>query len=82
MSETETTSSPQQKQHWLAEQILSWSCLPEVYLRPTVFLDGFHRPMVSADRRLHLGAEGDTHEYIQPRRYTHSSDALGHEPER
>src|SRR5215831_20166406 len=36
MSETETTSSPQQKQHWLAEQMLRWSGLPVVYLRPTV----------------------------------------------
>ncbi|HEY3855371.1 MAG TPA: NAD(P)H-binding protein [Verrucomicrobiae bacterium] len=40
MSETETTSSPQQKQHWLAEQILRWSGLPVVYLRPTAFFDG------------------------------------------
>lgn len=39
MSETETTSSPQQKQHWLAEQILRWSGLPVVYLRPTAFFD-------------------------------------------
>jgi uncharacterized protein YbjT (DUF2867 family) len=40
MSETETTNSPQQKQHWLAEQVLRWSGLPVVYLRPTVFFDG------------------------------------------
>jgi uncharacterized protein YbjT (DUF2867 family) len=40
MSETETTSSPQQKQHWLAEQMLHWSGLPVVYLRPTAFFDG------------------------------------------
>jgi uncharacterized protein YbjT (DUF2867 family) len=40
MSETETTSSPHQKQHWLAEQILRWSGLPVVYLRPTAFFDG------------------------------------------
>jgi uncharacterized protein YbjT (DUF2867 family) len=40
MSETETTSSPQQRQHWLAEQILHWSGLPVVYLRPTAFFDG------------------------------------------
>ena len=39
MSETETTSSPEQKQEWLAEQMLRWS-LPVVYLRPTVFFDG------------------------------------------
>jgi uncharacterized protein YbjT (DUF2867 family) len=40
MSETQTTSSPQQKQHWLAEQLLRWSGLPVVYLRPTAFFDG------------------------------------------
>ena len=40
MSDTETTSSPQQKQHWLAEQVLRWSGLPVVYLRPTAFFDG------------------------------------------
>jgi uncharacterized protein YbjT (DUF2867 family) len=40
MSETETTSSPQQKQHWLAEQMLRWSGLSVVYLRPTAFFDG------------------------------------------
>jgi uncharacterized protein YbjT (DUF2867 family) len=40
MSETETTSSPEQKQEWLAEQMLRWSGLPVVYLRPTVFFDG------------------------------------------
>jgi len=40
MNETTTTSSPQQKQHWLAEQMLRWSGLPVVYLRPTAFFDG------------------------------------------
>src|SRR5215475_14976870 len=39
MSETETTSSPQQKQEWLAQQMLHWSGLPVVYLRPTAFFD-------------------------------------------
>ncbi len=41
MSETETTSSPQQKQEWLAQQMLRWSGLPMVFLRPTVFLESF-----------------------------------------
>ncbi len=41
MSITETTDSPQHKLHWLAEQALSWSGLPVVTMRPTVFLDGF-----------------------------------------
>ena len=38
MSLTRTTDSPQQRQHWLAEQALNWSGLPVVHVRPTVFL--------------------------------------------
>jgi uncharacterized protein YbjT (DUF2867 family) len=38
MSLTEMTDSPQQRQHWLAEQVLNWSGLPVVHLRATVFL--------------------------------------------
>src|SRR5437763_5113868 len=41
MSISETTNSPQHKLHWLAEQALSWSELPVVTIRPTVFLEGF-----------------------------------------
>ena len=41
MSITETTASPQQKMHWLAEQVLNWSGLPVVHVRPTVFLQNF-----------------------------------------
>src|SRR5258708_5921561 len=41
MSITETTASPQQKLHWLAEQALNWSRLPVVHVRPTVLLEGF-----------------------------------------
>jgi uncharacterized protein YbjT (DUF2867 family) len=40
MSITETTSSPQHKLHWLAEQALNWSGVPVVHVRPTVFLEG------------------------------------------
>ena len=40
MSITETTSSPQQKLHWLAEQALNWSGLPVVHMRPTMILEG------------------------------------------
>jgi len=36
-----TTTSPQQRQHWLSEQALAWSGLPVVTIRPTVFLEGF-----------------------------------------
>jgi NAD(P)H dehydrogenase (quinone) len=38
MSLTAMTDSPQQRQHWLAEQVLNWSGLPVVQVRPTVFL--------------------------------------------
>src|ERR1700722_9837203 len=41
MSITETADSPQHKLHWLSEQALSWSGLPVVTVRPTVFLEGF-----------------------------------------
>jgi uncharacterized protein YbjT (DUF2867 family) len=41
MSVHETTTSPAQKQHWLAEQMFNWAGLPVVEVRPTVFLDGF-----------------------------------------
>jgi NAD(P)H dehydrogenase (quinone) len=33
------TESPQQRQHWLGEQVLNWSRLPTVQVRPTVFLE-------------------------------------------
>jgi uncharacterized protein YbjT (DUF2867 family) len=38
MSLTDMTDSPQHRQHWLAEQVLNWSGLPVVHVRPTVFL--------------------------------------------
>jgi NAD(P)H dehydrogenase (quinone) len=38
MSVAETTDSHQQRQHWLCEQVLNWSGLPVVHVRPTVFL--------------------------------------------
>ncbi len=41
MSLTEMTDSPQQRQHWLAEQVLNWSGLPVVHVRATVFLQNF-----------------------------------------
>jgi NAD(P)H dehydrogenase (quinone) len=39
MSLMRMTSSSQQRQHWLAEQVLDWSGLPVVHIRPTVFLE-------------------------------------------
>jgi uncharacterized protein YbjT (DUF2867 family) len=47
MSISETTDSPQHKLHWLAEQALSWSGLPVVTVRPTVFLEGFFRQLAA-----------------------------------
>src|SRR2546421_8899988 len=41
MSATQTSASPQHKQHWLAEQVLAWSGLPVVTVRPTAFMDVF-----------------------------------------
>ena len=41
MSLTDMTDSPQQRQHWLGEQVLNWSGLPVVHVRPTVFLQNF-----------------------------------------
>ena len=34
------TDSRQQRLHWLAEQVLNWSKLPVVHVRPTVLLEG------------------------------------------
>jgi uncharacterized protein YbjT (DUF2867 family) len=51
MSITETTDSPQHKLHWLAEQALSWSGLPVITIRPTVFLEGFFQVLAAAGVR-------------------------------
>jgi uncharacterized protein YbjT (DUF2867 family) len=51
MSITEATESPQHKLHWLAEQALSWSGLPVVTVRPTVFLEGFFLLFAAASVR-------------------------------
>ena len=51
MSISETTDSPQHKLHWLAEQALSWSGLPVVIMRPTVFLEGFFLTLAAAGVR-------------------------------
>ena len=39
MTATSTEESHQQRLHWLVEQVLDWSGLPVVHIRPTVFLD-------------------------------------------
>jgi len=39
MTATSTAESHQQRLHWLSEQVLNWSGLPVVHVRPTSFLD-------------------------------------------
>ena len=51
MSIDESTDSPQHKLHWLAEQALSWSALPVVTVRPTVFMEGFFLTLAAAGVR-------------------------------
>src|SRR5262249_9884551 len=41
MSVTSHTESAQQRLQWLAQQVLSWSALPVVQIRPTIFLQTF-----------------------------------------
>lgn len=48
MSIQNTTSSPQQRQHWLSEQAFAWSGVPVVTIRPTVFLEGFFLPLTGS----------------------------------
>jgi uncharacterized protein YbjT (DUF2867 family) len=51
MSIQNMTPSPQQRQHWLSEQALSWSGLPVITIRPTVFLEGFFLPLTGPSVR-------------------------------
>jgi uncharacterized protein YbjT (DUF2867 family) len=39
MDLTSVAESRQQRLHWLAEQILNWSGLPVIHVRPTVFME-------------------------------------------
>jgi NAD(P)H dehydrogenase (quinone) len=50
MSIQNTTPSHQQRQHWLTEQVLSWSGLPVITIRPTMFLESLF-PLASASVR-------------------------------
>jgi NAD(P)H dehydrogenase (quinone) len=50
MSIQNTTRSPQQRQHWLGEQVLASSGLPVVTIRPTMFLESF-LPLAAASVR-------------------------------
>src|SRR5215469_2472549 len=48
MSLTEMTDSPQQQQHWLAEQVLNWSGVPVVHVRSTIFIEPFFSGMAAS----------------------------------
>ena len=50
MSIQNMTPSHQQRQHWLTEQVLSWSGLPVITTRPTMFLESLF-PLTSASVR-------------------------------
>jgi uncharacterized protein YbjT (DUF2867 family) len=39
MSLTSSSESSQQWLHWLSEQVMNWSGVPVIHIRPTVFLD-------------------------------------------
>jgi uncharacterized protein YbjT (DUF2867 family) len=59
MSARQLTDSQQQQQHWMAEQVLDWSGLPVVHLRPTVFLEnplflGFTAESIAEDSTIRL----------------------------
>jgi len=58
MSIQHTTSSRQQRQHWLGEQVLRWSGVPVVIIRPTAFLDAlfllFAGPSIRERNRIEL----------------------------
>src|SRR5215813_8581852 len=48
MSLTQVTESPQQQQHWLAEQVLNWSGVPVVHVRSTIFIEPFFSGMAAS----------------------------------
>jgi hypothetical protein len=61
MSIQNTTSSGQQRQHWLSEQALAWSGLPVVTIRPTMFLESFFQlaaPTVRAEAASRCRSDG------------------------
>jgi len=48
MSLTEMTESPQQQQHWLAEQVPNWSGVPVSHVRSTIFLEPFFSSLAAS----------------------------------
>jgi uncharacterized protein YbjT (DUF2867 family) len=55
MSVVSTEESRQQRLHWLSENVLEWSGLPVVRVRPTVFLDN---PLFTALAARSVAADG------------------------
>jgi uncharacterized protein YbjT (DUF2867 family) len=54
MSLTEMTESPQQQQHWIAEQVLNWSGVPVSHVRSTSFLEPFFSSLAASS----IGEDG------------------------
>jgi uncharacterized protein YbjT (DUF2867 family) len=55
MNALSMSESHHQRLHWLSEQVLNWSGLPVVYLRPTLFLDN---PLFTTVAAHSIGASG------------------------
>ncbi|MEU3183981.1 NAD(P)H-binding protein [Streptomyces sp. NPDC006923] len=49
MTSTSTEESRQQRMHWMVEQVMNWSGLPVVHVRPTVFVENPLFTNVAAD---------------------------------
>jgi uncharacterized protein YbjT (DUF2867 family) len=56
MTSTSSEESNHQRWHWLAEQIMNWSGVPTVHVRPTVFLDN---PLFTLLPRQSIADRGD-----------------------
>jgi uncharacterized protein YbjT (DUF2867 family) len=56
MTSTSTEESNHQRWHWLAEQIMNWSNVPTVHVRPTVFLDN---PLFTLLSRQSIAVRGE-----------------------
>jgi uncharacterized protein YbjT (DUF2867 family) len=56
MTLTSTSESKQHRLHWLAEHIMNWSGVPEVHVRPTVFMENPLLTMLAAESIRERGA--------------------------
>ncbi|MFI6494884.1 NAD(P)H-binding protein [Streptomyces sp. NPDC050564] len=55
MTAISTAESHQQRLHWLTEQVLNWSGLPVVHIRPTAFPAQSIEAFVAAQKDFYLG---------------------------